>query len=404
MGADDLRWLAPILSSDASSSSADPDAADLEAAGWLVLPSRTRPWVVLCDTGLRGNLQALRATGLKSRRERFIRMIAIGAVLVRAVSGPVRGRRPYPVAPSGLLASLIHDLDDCASAVVIVGKQDANRKPTLQLFDGRGQVMGYAKVGWDNATRALVGREIWALTLLAERPPGDHDIAYPTLMLAKSYGDLCVVATRPMPHGCRPWPSRSPAPRDLMDSICKALGGSSGLRRVEFHDAATWTALRAGLAGVAEILTPEVTILSRALERVLTPVPQDVRLEVGGWHGDLTPWNLALRDRQEWVWDWEHAGQDRPLGFDALHFHFGSLRHIQQVTTADAVDSLCHNATDILAPHGIDPRAMESLVLGYLIERWLRAYELYAMHGTWDEAIHPAVVEIVDQRWGPPGR
>ncbi len=40
---------------------------------------------------------------------------------------------------------------------------DPNHKPTLQLFDDRGEPRGYAKIGWNDATRALVTAEAAAL-------------------------------------------------------------------------------------------------------------------------------------------------------------------------------------------------------------------------------------------------
>jgi hypothetical protein len=40
---------------------------------------------------------------------------------------------------------------------------DPNQKPTLQLFDNSGRPVGFAKVGWNDATRNLVTAEVRAL-------------------------------------------------------------------------------------------------------------------------------------------------------------------------------------------------------------------------------------------------
>src|SRR3546814_14132557 len=45
-------------------------------------------------------------------------------------------------------------------------------------------------------------------------------------------------------------------------------------------------------------------------------VPQGVA------HGDWGPWNLAVAAGELVVWDWEHAIDQAPLGFDLVHWAY----------------------------------------------------------------------------------
>ena len=41
-------------------------------------------------------------------------------------------------------------------------------------------------------------------------------------------------------------------------------------------------------------------------------------LSYGSWHGDWTPWNMAITHTGLLVWDWERLDHGVPVGFDAL--------------------------------------------------------------------------------------
>ena len=58
-----------------------------------------------------------------------------------------------------------------------IGPARANRKPVLQLLGAGGEALGYAKLGVDPLTRALVDAEAAALVRLSTVPLGPVTVA-----------------------------------------------------------------------------------------------------------------------------------------------------------------------------------------------------------------------------------
>ncbi len=44
------------------------------------------------------------------------------------------------------------------------------------------------------------------------------------------------------------------------------------------------------------------------------------RLPVALAHGDFTPWNSFVLERGLYVFDWEYAAENWPLGYDLVHY------------------------------------------------------------------------------------
>ncbi|WP_160004905.1 hypothetical protein [Nocardioides sp. AX2bis] len=123
---------------------------------------------------------------------------------------------------------------------------------------------------------------------------------------------------------------------------------------------------------------------------------------IGGWHGDLAPWNLARRGDEVWLWDWEHAGDGRPLGLDLLHYQLVVSLYVRRTDPATALRELVVGAPGLLRPLGIDEHAARAVTVAYLAERWLRAAEL-ARHGaSWDETVHPAIPDVLSSLTSKP--
>ena len=45
-----------------------------------------------------------------------------------------------------------------------------------------------------------------------------------------------------------------------------------------------------------------------------------VHLQLGRWHGDWAPWNMARAGGRVQVWDWERSVTGVPVGLDMIHF------------------------------------------------------------------------------------
>lgn len=393
VGDEDLRWLVDAV----WPSGEGPDAG---AGTYQVIPSRRRPWLLLPRLGRRASWRALAAGWrLQSHRHRAIRAVGAAHVLVRGHRrGGADDGSGAAGSPPSVLARLAAEGRGSAGALVVLGEADPNRKPTLQLLDEQGGTVGYAKVGWNDATRRLVRHEAEVLTLLADRLAGQERLRAPAVDLVGSWPDRDVLVTLPMPPRARVWAWEHVPDDELIRLVAAALSEHGRVESRPLRELRLWGDHRSALARAAEHCPSETAVLRDAIDRALESAPADVRVPEGGWHGDLTPWNLAVADEVVWLWDWEHAHRSRPLGFDLLHYEFAVMRHVHRRSTVETVEGLRQAADRLLVPLGVDPHAVEAVTLGYLVERWLRSYEVSRTGAGWDAAIHPGVVEAV-ARW-----
>ncbi|MFI6821606.1 hypothetical protein ACIBJE_11725 [Micromonospora sp. NPDC050187] len=271
-------------------------------------------------------------------------------------------------------------------AAIGIRPPDPHHKPTLQLFDDRGRPRGYAKIGWNDATRTMVRAEAAALRGLP-RDGGDLPDA-PRLLGEVGWGDLAVTVVEPMPAGVR------------------------GLRRPEEPRIAAMLAVarRGGAPGPARPLrgSPFLADLTTRAEAAGGPVRDavtalanrdgEVTLEFGDWHGDWVPWNLGTHRGRLIAWDWENGGTDRPVGFDLAHQGFQTALSLGGRPAAEAAEQM-RILLDRQGPAlGLDDVRRRLVGDAYLIELWLRTAELAAGGGGWSPKLHPALLDLLAGR------
>jgi hypothetical protein len=219
---------------------------------------------------------------------------------------------------------------------VNIGTVRINRKPVMQVLTDTGEVVAYAKLGWDALTRGLVSNEAAILGRWSRTNASTFDV--PSLIFAGQWRGMELLVTSPV--------SRAPGfsgRRDLKLPIAEtnAVANLAGLEHTTLTESAYFTALRdraAGLEGTrAEVLAQ---ILGTLAERWgASP------LAFGAWHGDWAPWNMAWHRGRLFVWDWERSHQHVPVGFDALHYFFQVARTRGAGVGAAAETSLAHVST-----------------------------------------------------------
>ncbi|MEV0942892.1 hypothetical protein AB0I90_21280 [Micromonospora wenchangensis] len=275
-------------------------------------------------------------------------------------------------------------------AAIGIRPPDPHHKPTLQLFDDRGVARAYAKIGWNDATRAMVRAEAAALRELP-RDGGDFPDV-PRLLREVQWGDLAVTLVEPMPARVRR-PRRLLRPevaamlavarRDGPPSTPRPLRGSAFLADLTARAAAAGGPVVAAVAALA----------ARDGDR---PV------EFGHWHGDWVPWNLGRHRGRLVVWDWENSGADRPLGFDLAHHGFQSALSLGGRDVAGATGEMVELLGRHGAAFGLDPAGRQFVADAYLVELWLRTAELAAGGGGWSAKLHPALLHALADRLGTP--
>lgn len=279
---------------------------------YLVIPSRSRPRLLL-PAGHR--LAASRAAhrqvsgpGLRTRLLRTCSVLGVATGLADLLAPAVSVVRTDPGAPCAhdVLASLVGRADFVVSMPVSLRR--ATRKPVLQVTDRRGAPLAFVKVGHDDLTRSLVRREAQALATVGRRTPAELEV--PHVLGLEEWQGLSLLGLSPLR------PRRSPmgphrAARAL-ERTAAAISRCGDRGEVDLASTAHVVELRRDLRGCGETGRALLDVVDAAVSRL-------GRVEVGGWHGDLNPGNLALRRTRAAVWDWERFERAAPLGYDLLH-------------------------------------------------------------------------------------
>jgi hypothetical protein len=270
-------------------------------------------------------------------------------------------------------------------AAVTVRRANPNVKPTLQLFSGAGAPIGYAKLGWSEATRGMVRAEADALSSVHGRL---RVVVAPSLLASGDWQDVVFAVIGPLPEGLRRWttdPIRTP--EATLD-----VAASTGLRQAPWATSAYAYNVRKQLDGMRAKAPAETEVLGSWLDRLLSR-PQV--LTFGRWHGDWVSWNLGSAGDKIAAWDWEHSCDDVPVGFDVLHWHF------QQTLPKSGLDAAV-NGVDCVVPDllkvGVRREAGDLVASLYLFEMFLRAVRLSVGGGGWNPRLHPQMLAVAAGR------
>jgi hypothetical protein len=311
---------------------------------------------------------------------------------LRLVSAPVLSVRvPDGVDPVDvLLTAHLSELlgHGALHAAIGIRPPDPHHKPTLQLFDGAGLPRGYAKIGWNDGTRAMVNAE--TATVAALPPPAGDLPTVPALLAHTRWRDREIAVIAPMPSRVRRL--HHPQRPRIAAMLAVARRGGPPAAPVALADAALPQQWRRRALGAPPVLVAAID--------ALVARDGDVPLEFGHWHGDWVPWNMARHAGRLLVWDWENAAPGVPVGCDLAHQAFQIALSARRLPAVDAAWA----AADALRVHGaalgLGPAQQRCVTDTYLIELWLRTYELSAGGAGWNPKLHPALLEILAARLG----
>jgi hypothetical protein len=374
---DDLRWIADVLWGGLEGISVTLGEATRGRVveRYAVVPSAARPRLLLPLDRRAAWAIATDAPATRSPRAAFERRVA--GVAARAGFAPFRDRLSVVAADGAdALATLASRLGAALGGPVSLGVNvrppGPYRKPVVAVAGAGGRVLAYAKVGWNEPTTANVEAEAQVLRAAADAGP-DAGFSAPQLLGDLRWRDRPVLATRPLDRGLRRYDARTGAPAVAITRHVAALFGTG---EAPYGDGPVASRLRRRAAALPEghaWLPPLTSVLDALQTRA------DIRLPFGGWHGDWSPWNLALGADRLWIWDWEYARADVPLGLDVAHFHL-QVAFVRERRSLRASFERAHAAAAAAFGRLELDASARSLVRGiHVVEVALRAAEAEAL-------------------------
>lgn len=339
---EDYRWLSSILGQGAG-----------RAAPVLARPSADRPELFLpLGSPAAAAASLARSNDGRSWLERLVGRSAMTLARVGMLYLAPGDR--VDIGPFTAIEQIAAALGEPKTfAAITLGPRRRNRKPVVQLLRPNGTTIGFAKVGWSPFTRELVANEAEWLTRLEGRVPEAVEI--PDVIATIDDDERLIVVTSPLATS-----AGSGRQGGLVDETIIELARSLGSRRVPFGE----------LAQVAELKTGPVAHLVDV--DALVDRHRSERVEVGIWHGDLTPWNTSTIAGRTMIWDWEFTNDERPVGFDLLHNSFELVRRSSPRNEVNALSAVRNRADALLASIGQPHEAVLDLYLCELIQREAR--------------------------------
>jgi thymidylate kinase len=197
---------------------------------------------------------------------------------------------------------------------VSLGTGDRYRKPTVQIMNQGGEILGFAKIGWDAETIELVRNEEATLRNLENRSFSTARV--PRVIHSGPWRSLYMFVSEA--PGGRTARSDWKITRQHLEFLWELqqpkhhrspLAGSKFIERLE------WQIEGLKSAGFSE----DFHLLEGALESSYRRLGKS-EVPFGMKHGDFVPSNILRAQEKLYVFDWEYAEEASPLGCDLFHF------------------------------------------------------------------------------------
>lgn len=242
------------------------------------------------------------------------RRMALGAAL-RVGAARMFGDRVEVAASAGthsLAAYLSEALGEDVTFSLGIGNARVNRKPVLQVFGPDGRDLAFVKIGNTPVSKAEVSGESEALGALAAKQWSRLEV--PRVLHTGMWDGMFVLVMSSLPTSLQRTPkSRRTIPQQAMGELSAAF--SEGTQPLTCSP--LWGRLERSAKSLDDDHQRERVL--QALE-IVAARADDRPWQIGAWHGDWTPWNMARLGQVVQLWDWERFETGVPSGLDKVHF------------------------------------------------------------------------------------
>lgn len=197
---------------------------------------------------------------------------------------------------------------------ISLGTPGVHQKPVAQAMDEQGKVLAYVKIGWNQETISLTWKEENVLKHLTDKKFHKGEIPR---ILHSGWWNGCYLLVLSAPQGqVRKAPLNLTA--DHIEFIRELNGIEYSFGELSLSD--FWSELLKHIAKARDLnLSYDADLLERVILRIEKGIGKEPLL-FAFTHGDFTPWNtFQLRDKL-YVFDWEYARSNAPIGWDLFHF------------------------------------------------------------------------------------
>lgn len=274
-----------------------------------------------------------------------------------------------------------------------VAARDPHQTVSLHALTGDGIPVGFVKVAWNELTRRLLRGEAEAL----ERFSTDRTLGFvrpPRVLYHAPWGRFEVLVTEPLPIRSDRRSSRFSRRPEVDGALDIAWSGVRDHQPVV--DSVYWKRTLQRMEALrAEAGEPAAEALDCAARR-LEVLGRDGAIDFGPWHGDWLPWNYSVRDGQLLAWDWEYATDAAPVGFDLLHFFFGTSFFRDQLDGVSSLRVAEERGTPLLRLLGLDRRRARLVYTLYVLEMLLRRLDIEVNGGGADDSrVFPDIYDLL---------
>lgn len=223
---------------------------------------------------------------------------------------------------------------------VFAGTEGAHRKPVAAVIDRNGNLLGFAKVGWNEPTNACVAHEAEVLSKL--RMVRFSAGVLPALIHTGRWYDRAVTVVAPPPGQLRTAPN-TPGQAHLQ-FLLELIRTQP--RRMELTRSPFWPELRLRISQL-ELCGPSYWygLLTACLDKAAAMLAEK-ELVFGWTHRDFVPWNTYIAEARLYVFDWEYATETGLAGWDLFHFLTQTMALVHRHTAREIHERIFyHRAT-----------------------------------------------------------
>jgi len=359
-GAAELAWLSEVLWSGRQGG---------EDGRYAVLPSTARPRLLVPLGSRRAGAAAVRGYSPSRPAARAAtRLLAAG--FRAGIAGRVLRRRAGPPGwdrGAELLETHIEEIMGrrlFMSVFFQTGRPQ--KKPVLQLITPRGELVGYAKVGWNDLTRRLVRHEGEVLDQVVQALPHGSPFTVPPVRHRGTWRGHELLITGAV-AGVR----RDIVPEPPLTETATVAALAHG-HEAPFLASGYWETQRSRIETASNDA-------ARALAASLESALRSAELRFVFCHGDWLPWNVGrLAQGGLLVWDWEWSRPAAPAGLDAAQWVFQVELNLRGREPGDAVAHAARAAHETLPRLGVPSELAQPLIAMHVVEAILRLEEARA--------------------------